>query len=72
MRNVFEVQRKVNAHGNEAGQRRGQGPSRENTEECLALDRVDALNEPYAYYNMPTPLSGTWQDSAKLSFSDFM
>jgi len=45
MRNVFEVQREVNAHGHETGQRRGQEPFRENTEERLTFDRVDALDE---------------------------
>jgi len=62
MRNVFEVQREVNAHGNEAGQRRGREPSRENTEERLAFDRVDALDEPYAYHRTDHGLRCGYRD----------
>ena len=45
---VLEVNREVDAHGDEAGHRRREEPAREDAVKRLALDGSGALDDPYA------------------------
>ena len=58
MGDVPEVQREVDAHGDEAGHRRRQEPAGEDAVERLALDGVGAPDEPHAQHGADHGLRG--------------